>query len=64
MKKKHISSLVIGDEIIVIIPAVTQYIGLVSFINEKENFIFIDGDIDDEDGFAIIPDDEGYYKIP
>jgi hypothetical protein len=64
MKIKHISDLVIGDKILVEIPTVRTHTGVVSFINKECMFVWIDGEIDDETGLAIIPDKEGYYKIP
>lgn len=65
-KLKHINDLKIGDEVVIEIPTVCFYTGKVSFINKKLNFIFLDGNTDDEDetGIQFIPNKDGYFKVP
>ena len=67
-KLKHINNLKIGDEVVIEIPTVCFYTGKVSFINKEQNFIFLDGntdeDDDDEVGIQFIPNKEGYFKVP
>jgi hypothetical protein len=64
MKLKHINDLEIGDKILIDIPSVMIYTGVVSFINKDQKFVFIDGGIDDEDGIQFIPNKDGYFKVP
>jgi hypothetical protein len=64
-KLKHINDLKIGDKVIIEIPGFCSYIGKVSFINKELNFIFLDGDPDDDEetGIMFIPDKNGYFNV-
>jgi hypothetical protein len=64
MELKHITDLKIGDKILIDIPTVMIYTGTVSFINIDEKFVFLDGNIDDEDGIPFMPNEDGYFKVP
>lgn len=68
---KHINDLVIGDEILVEIPTVCWYVSKVIFINKELNFIFLEGNVDDDfnenedaSGIKFTPDKDGYFKVP
>ena len=70
-KLKHINDLKIGDEVVIEIPTVCFYTGKVSFINKELNFIFLDGNTDEDDeddeeetGIQFIPNKDGYFKVP
>lgn len=67
-KLKHINDLKIGDEVVIEIPSICFYIGKVSFINKELNFIFLDGNTDEDDedeiGINFIPNHDGYFKVP
>ena len=63
--KKHITDLEFGDDVCILIPTVMNYIGKVTSINLEKQFMFLDGDIDDEDeiGLPILPDKDGCYNL-
>lgn len=65
-KRKHISDLKIGDDVVILIPTVMNCVGKVTFINLEKQFIFLDGDIDDEEEYGIpfIPDSNGCFRVP
>ena len=46
---KHINDLKIGDEVVIEIPTVCFCTGKISFINRELNFIFLDGNTDEDD---------------
>lgn len=63
MMLKHIHDLEIGDEIIINIPTVCEYIGKVSFINKENGFIFLDEDEDCQESIKFVPDKNGYFQV-